>query len=213
MRKFFVLVISVCLTLCIAGCTSPNEKSEIASEIEATTSLVETPELENSSANTENKPTENGTLSAETTSSTTSENVAEKVSKEPIISTTTTIKGKSVDDIKPQNKPVTSENSSSISTTVIAPETTTEVQEAQDFDVSYWATYAQNYAQSIGLTLDETATECWDNPISANANSKNIGADIESRLNRYKNIEGFTSVWIWAEKVSDTQYEIYIGYA
>lgn len=73
--------------------------------------------------------------------------------------------------------------------------------------------YAQNYAQSIGLTLDETATECWDNPISANANSKNIGADIENRLNRYKSIEGFTAVWIWAKKVSDTQYEIYIGYA
>ena len=69
------------------------------------------------------------------------------------------------------------------------------------------------HAQSIGLTLDETATECWDNPISANANIKNIGADIESRLNRYKIIEGFTSVWIWAEKISDTQYEFYIGYA
>ena len=71
----------------------------------------------------------------------------------------------------------------------------------------------KNYAQSIGLTFDETATECWDNPISANTNNKNIGADIESRLNRYKNVDGFTSVWIWAEKVSDTQYELYIGYA
>ena len=68
-------------------------------------------------------------------------------------------------------------------------------------------------AQSIGLTLDETAAECWDNPISANANDKNMDADIESRLNRYKNIESFTSVWIWSEKLSDTQYEIYIGYA
>ena len=65
----------------------------------------------------------------------------------------------------------------------------------------------------FGLTLDETATECWDNPISANANNKNIGANIESRLNRYKNVDGFTSVWIWAELISDTQYEFYIGYA
>jgi hypothetical protein len=63
------------------------------------------------------------------------------------------------------------------------------------------------------LTLDETATECWDNPISANVSNNNIGTDIESRLNRYKNFEGFSSVWIWAEKISDTQYEIYIGYA
>ena len=87
------------------------------------------------------------------------------------------------------------------------------VEQIEEFDISYWISYAQNYAQSIGLTLDETATECWDNPISANANNKNIGADIEIRLNRYKNVDGFTSVWIWAELISDTQYEFYIGYA
>lgn len=92
-------------------------------------------------------------------------------------------------------------------------EATKAVEQIEEFDISYWISYAQNYAQSIGLTLDETATECWDNPISVNASIKNIGADIESRLNRYKNIEGFTSVWIWAEKLSDTQYEFYIGYA
>lgn len=92
-------------------------------------------------------------------------------------------------------------------------QTTTAIEQSEEFDISYWISYAQNYAQSIGLTLDETVTECWDNPISANANNKNIGDDIESRLNRYKNIEGFTSVWIWSEKISDTQYEIYIGYA
>lgn len=63
------------------------------------------------------------------------------------------------------------------------------------------------------MIIDKTATECWDNPISANANNKNIGSDIEGRLNRYKNVEGFTFVWIWAEKISDTQYELYIGYA
>jgi DNA primase len=88
-----------------------------------------------------------------------------------------------------------------------------DTEQSEEFDISYWISYAQNYAQSIGLTLDETATECWDNPISANANNKNIGADIESRLSRYKNTEEFSSVWIWAEKLSDTQYELYIGYA
>lgn len=29
--------------------------------------------------------------------------------------------------------------------------------------------YANSYAQSIGLELDSTATECWDNPITANS--------------------------------------------
>lgn len=82
----------------------------------------------------------------------------------------------------------------------------------QTFDVSEYVSYAKSYAQSIGLELDSTATECWDNPISANPNRSGIKSDIESRLNRYKNSEGVTSVWIWTEKQSDTEYNIYIGY-
>ena len=82
----------------------------------------------------------------------------------------------------------------------------------QNFDVSPYVSYAQEYAVSIGLTLDSTAIDCWDNPISANPNRTGIKSDIQSRLDRYKNSDGFTAVWIWAEKVSDTEYEIYIGY-
>ena len=82
----------------------------------------------------------------------------------------------------------------------------------QAFDVSPYVSYAKEYAVSIGLSLDITATECWDNPISANPNRSGIKSDIESRLNRYKNSEGFTAVWIWTEKLSDTDYNIYIGY-
>lgn len=82
----------------------------------------------------------------------------------------------------------------------------------QTFDVSEYVSYAKNYAQSIGLEVDSTATECWDNPITANSRRTGIKDDIKSRLNRYKNVEGFTAVWVWAEKVSDTEYEIYIGY-
>ena len=80
------------------------------------------------------------------------------------------------------------------------------------FDVGEYVSYAKNYAQSIGLEVDSTATECWDNPITANSRRTGIKDDIKSRLNRYKNVEGFTAVWVWAEKVSDTEYEIYIGY-
>lgn len=82
----------------------------------------------------------------------------------------------------------------------------------QNFDVGEYVSYAKSYAQSIGLELDSTATECWDNPITANSRRTGIKDDIKSRLNRYKNIENFTAVWVWAEKVSDTEYEIYIGY-
>lgn len=82
----------------------------------------------------------------------------------------------------------------------------------ETFDVSEYVEYAKSYAQSIGLSLDSTATACWDNPITANSRRNGIKDDIKSRLNRYKNIEGFTAVWVWAEKVTDTEYEIYIGY-
>ena len=82
----------------------------------------------------------------------------------------------------------------------------------QSFDVNPYVSYARSYAQSIGLELDSTATDCWDNPITANAKRTGIKDDIQSRLNRYKNVEGFTAVWVWVEKVSDTEYEIYIGY-
>lgn len=82
----------------------------------------------------------------------------------------------------------------------------------QTFDVSEYVSYTKNYAQSIGLELDSTATECWDNPITANSKRTGTKDDIKSRLNRYKNVEGFTAVWVWTEKVSDMEYEIYIGY-
>ena len=75
-------------------------------------------------------------------------------------------------------------------------------QPKQTFDVSPYVSYAKEYAISIGLSLDSTATECWDNPISANPNRSGIKSDIESRLNRYKNSEGFTAVWIWTERMA-----------
>ena len=83
----------------------------------------------------------------------------------------------------------------------------------ETFNIDYWVAYAKNYATSIGLELDVTAVDCWDNPIAANPKCTTIEENIISRLNRYKNIEEFTAVWIWAEKVSDNGYELYIGYA
>lgn len=80
------------------------------------------------------------------------------------------------------------------------------------FDVSPYVNYAISYAQSIGLDTGTPATDCWDNPISANAGKKNIKADIQSRMNRYKNVEGCTGVWVWTTKESESDYLIYIGY-
>ena len=35
------------------------------------------------------------------------------------------------------------------------------------FDISYWIGFAQDYAQSIGLVLESSVVDCWDNPIPA----------------------------------------------
>lgn len=87
-------------------------------------------------------------------------------------------------------------------------------EEAQEpeFNIEYWISFAKNYAVRIGLELSPDAVECWDNPIIAGAHSKYLERDIADCLNCYKNIEGFTGVWIWAEPDGKGAYKLYIGY-
>ena len=197
----------------MAGCTAHSEPDKKASESSSANAVIDTTQSEDLFEKTEDETVEKSTFAEETTQTTTAETCTEKVPNEPIFSQTTTANTEPKQDTHTQTEPPKSEKSEPEITTNTVSEVTTAVEQIEEFDINYWISYAQNYAQSIGLNLDETATECWDNPISANANIKNIGADIESRLNRYKNVEGSTSVWIWAEKLSDTQYELYIGYA
>ena len=197
----------------MAGCTANREPDKKATESSPVNAVIDITQAKELSEKTGNETVEKSTFAEETTQPPTTKIDTERVSKEPNFSQTTTAKNETKQDTLTQKELPQNEISEPEITTNTASEVTTAVEQIEEFDINYWISYAQNYAQSIGLTLDETATECWDNPISANANNKNIGDDIESRLNRYKNIEGFTSVWIWAEKISDTQYELYIGYA
>lgn len=82
-----------------------------------------------------------------------------------------------------------------------------------DFNIQTWIDYAKTYAISVGLRLESSAVDCWDNPITAGAYSACGNRDIESRLNRYSRDEDITDVWIWAEARSDGSYDLYIGYA
>ena len=197
----------------MAGCTAHSEPGKKAAESSTSNVVFDIAQAEELTEKTITETVEKRAFTEEPTLTTTAETGTEKVSKEPIFYQTTTVNTEPKQDTHTQKEPTKSEKSELEITTNTVSEVTTAVEQIEEFDINYWISYAQNYAQSIGLTLDETATECWDNPISANANIKNIGADIEGRLNRYKNVEGFTYVWIWAEKISDTQYELYIGYA
>lgn len=213
MRKIVIFTMILTVIFAMAGCTAHSEPDKKASESSSTNAVIDTTQSEELTEKTESEAVEKSTFAEETTQTTTAETGTEKVPNETIFSQTTTANTEPKQDTHTQKEMHKSEISELEIITNTVSEATKAVEQIEEFDISYWISYAQNYAQSIGLTLDETATECWDNPISANANNKNIGDDIESRLNRYKNIEGFTSVWIWAEKLSDTQYEFYIGYA
>ena len=81
------------------------------------------------------------------------------------------------------------------------------------FDIQTWIDYAKAYAESVGLRLESSAVDCWDNPISAGTHCSYLGRDIQSRLNRYARDEDITAVGIWAEARSDGKYDLYIGYA
>ena len=81
------------------------------------------------------------------------------------------------------------------------------------FDIQTWIDYAKAYAESVGLRLESSAVDCWDNPISAGTHCSYLKRDIQSRLNRYAHDEDITDVWIWAEARSDGKYDMYIGYA
>ena len=81
------------------------------------------------------------------------------------------------------------------------------------FDIDYWISYAKSTAVSSGLTLESSATECWDNPITAEQGCIYLERDINSRLKRYAEDESITDVCIWYECVGTGSYLIYIGYA
>ena len=94
---------------------------------------------------------------------------------------------------------------------ITEPEPTPETEPA--FDIEHWISYAKSTAVSLGLTLDSSATDCWDNPISAEQGCIYLERDINSRLRRYAEDKSITDVWIWYECVGTDKYLIYIGYA
>ncbi|MCI7138935.1 MAG: hypothetical protein MR987_05915 [Oscillospiraceae bacterium] len=92
------------------------------------------------------------------------------------------------------------------------PESVTEPPKAE-FDVNYWISFARSYALQIGLEIDPTALDCWDNPTTANADCIYLERDLTHRLDRYNRDDNITAVNIWAESLGNGNYLIYIAYA
>ena len=89
----------------------------------------------------------------------------------------------------------------------------TEPEPEPAFDIDYWISYAKSTAVSLGLTMENSATECWDNPITADQGCIYLERDINSRLKRYAEDESITDICIWYECIGTGSYLIYIGYA
>ena len=224
MKNRLIPCVLACLMIFLVGCNG-NTAKEAAQEITKTETSFPAGNTETQSQE-ETSTEQESTAIQEKTPNTTDE--SRKVDESKAISNVQSKPAEEKSSEKPKAEPSKRTNTPTVSEkhteqskepTSATPKPTEKPKELkstespkQTFDVSEYVSYAKSYAQSIGLELDSTATECWDNPITANSRRTGIKDDIKSRLNRYKNVEGFTAVWIWAEKVSDTEYEIYIGY-
>ena len=217
MRKLIILLLCCGVLISMVGCggnTAPlstENSSSIALEITTTetqnTQAVEPTEKEtisikNHKQTSEPTPTAPTTMVKSTEEITPSETI--NTAEEKVVSQVVEI--------------VTSTTSQHIEIEITATKTAKEfVSELEisqtEFDVQYWILFAQEYAVSVGLTLDSEAVSCWDNPIGVGAHCIYLERDIKSRLNRYAKDEDITDVWIWAEPAGNDYYDIYIGYA
>lgn len=208
------------ITLSLAGCAADKANDNTESGAVSTESSITATETDKAS-----EPTAESSLPAGTES--TAESTAEKEKEsstapadsgkpetaKPADTESPTVPPKQTEPPKvtepPESKPTESPKS------VDPTPTETEKPKPADsqFDINYWIEFARKYAENIGLAINPEAVSCWDNPIIAGPNSKYLERDIKTRMNRYKNVEGFTDIWVWAESDGNGNYRLFIGYA
>lgn len=213
MKKIIILLLALLMSACSA--VKPAETlSSMQTEPTAETSITETVAPEET---TEPIPKETGTVietqkeepptpiiierpEKNATSEITTETITETTTEQPKAQKTPAETFK-------ENRPT--ELPKSVET---PPESVTEPPKAE-FDVNYWISFARSYALQIGLEIDPTAVDCWDNPTTANADCIYLERDLTHRLDRYNRDDDITAVNIWAESLGNGNYLIYIAYA
>lgn len=219
MKKIIILLLAFLMSVCSA--IKPTETlSSMQTEPTAETTITETAASEETTepipkeiepvietAKTETTATElpEQKPALETTTVTTVEASVEPINKGTTAEPSATPKAPT--EMVKENKPT------DLPETVKTPsESVTEPPKAE-LDVNYWISFARSYAIQIGLEIDPTAVDCWDNPTTANADCIYLERDLKSRLIRYVNDEDITAVNIWAESLGNGNYLIYIAYA
>lgn len=219
-EKMLAALLAGLVTLSLAGCAADKANDNTESGAVSTESSITATETDKAS-----EPTAESSLPAGTES--TAESTAEKEKEsstapadsgkpetaKPADTESPTVPPKQTEPPKvtepPESKPTESPKS------VDPTPTETEKPKPADsqFDINYWIEFARKYAENIGLAINPEAVSCWDNPIIAGPNSKYLERDIKTRMNRYKNVEGFTDIWVWAESDGNGNYRLFIGYA
>lgn len=235
MKKATVFLLLVCLAALLVGCGGQKEtagggaqsKTQAATDVKEEAAPGTTSETATDSGVAENTPAQQGGASkADVGSSagdekpaagTVSTSGAEKdvpfkagsaggESSDSAGSSSSKPAGNSP-SVPAGNEPSTPEGSGTDAAETPAPQP-----EEKSFDMDYWLSYAKDYAVGIGLRLDENAAGSWDTPIRCSSKTEDVlAAYIRDDLTYYKNEEGCTAVWIWAEQVGDGQYELFIG--
>ena len=221
MKKIIILLLALLMSACSA--VKPAETlSSMQTEPTAETTITETAALEET---TESIPKETEPVIETTKTETTALSVDECPEQKPAPDTTaTTVEAPA----EPVNTETTAEPPTTQETPIetvkedkptelpgtveTPPESVTEPPKAE-FDVNYWISFAKSYALQIGLEIDPTAVDCWDNPTTANADCIYLERDLTYRLDRYNRDDDITAVNIWAESLGNGNYLIYIAYA
>ena len=157
MREIVVFTMILTVIFAMAGCTAHREQDKKATESSSANAVIDITQAKELSEKTGNETVEKSTFAEETTQPPTTKIDTERVSKEPNFSQTTTAKNETKQDTLTQKELPQNEISEPEITTNTASEVTTAVEQIEELDINYWISYAQNYAQSIGFTLGETA--------------------------------------------------------
>lgn len=211
MKKAKIIVALVLLTFSLSGCANAErfEVSAPSSQETVTTEPAQSTVLQESTAVSVSESTE---IPAERIAEPNPVETKPEISapaKEkapPTVSSPTETTPPKVSEPEPQEEPA--ETPPQEPELPAAEEPTEPV-----FDIQTWIDYAKAYAESVGLRLESSAVDCWDNPIDAAADRIYLERDICSRLNRYAADETITDVWVWYKAVGANSYLIYIGYA
>ena len=222
MKKIIILLLALLMSACSAKKpletlssmqtepTTETTVAETATQEETTEPIpketepvIETPKAETTAPSVGEHPEQKPT--PETTAVTTVEAPVEPINTGTTTEPSETPKtpAETVKEDKPTGMPETVETPS---------ESVTEPPKAE-FDVNYWISFARSYALQIGLEIDPTAVDCWDNPTTANADCIYLERDLTHRLDRYNRDDDITAVNIWAESLGNGNYLIYIAYA